>query len=221
MLCLIKSVSANPAFERDAAKGRCPLLYASLMNTAQFYEAFLDGWTVAESRSPLKRLAGKTLKWKSVTPVGTITFAFATNSKTAGLLPHLPGEFRVGIRWNRKMGESRKTDEVSWFQYTTDEEAREFGALQRSVLEKFLSQPGKAGLREIFNYSSDPTWLTKANFDEFAYYFDAADANAWGRWYGTKVESWIARFTLAPESFNAWCWRVLWSDAKHRPPNEA
>ena len=191
------------------------------MNAAQFYEAFLHGWAVAQSHAPLKRLAGKTLKWKLATAEGSVTFAFATNAKTAGLLPHLPGEFRLGIRWDRKVGQSRKTDDVSWFQYTTAEEAREFGALQRIALEKFLSQPGKAELRGIFNYAADAAWVPRANFDEFAYYFDAADANAWGNWYGARIESWVARFMLAPEDFNTWCWRVLWPNAVRPLPSEA
>jgi hypothetical protein len=188
------------------------------MTAAQFYQAFLDGWALAASRAPLKRLAGKTLKWKCVTPVGALTFAFATNSKMAGLLPHLPGEFRLGIQWDRKVGGNRKTAEVSWFQYAKDDELREYAALQRTALERFLSQPGKAAMREIFNYSSDHSWLPRANFDEFAYYLDAADAKAWGTWYGERVESWIARFTLAPEDRNTWCWRVLWSESEPREP---
>lgn len=191
------------------------------MNAAQFYEAFLDGWTHAQARAPLKRLAGKTLKWKSTTPAGAITFAFATNSKAAGLLPHLPGEFRLRIRWNRKNDDVTKTDDVSWFQYTTEEEARKFGALQRTVLEKFLAQPGKQELRGIYNYSADPAWLPRPNFDEEIYYFDAADARAWGHWYAVSMAPWLERFTAAPETFNAWCWRVLWAGTERPVQDEA
>lgn len=191
------------------------------MNAAQFYEAFLDGWAVAQRDAPLKRLAGRTPKWKAATRVGSLTFAVATHSKTAGLLPHLPGEFRLGIRWDRKAGDARRSDGVSWFQYTTEEDAREYGALQRAALEKFLSQPGKAQLRAIFNYASDPSWLPRANMDEFAYYFDAGDATAWGRWYGARMGSWMVRFEAAPEDFDAWCWRVLRPHGKIRTADDA
>lgn len=183
------------------------------MNAAQFYEGFLQGWTTAAVPSSLKRLAGKTLKWKSLSSVGAVSFAFATNPKTAGLLPHLPGEFRLGVSWARMVGVARKADDVSWFQYTSEADAQTYASLQRVALEKFLAQPGKAALREIFNYSNDPSWLPRPNFDEFGYYFDATDASAWGHWYGSRMEQWLEQFARAPEGFNDWCWRVLWPNA--------
>ncbi len=183
------------------------------MNAAQFYEAFDDGWS-SNGALALKRLAGTTIKWKASTPAGALTFSIATNPKCAGLVPHLPGEFRLGITWTRrKDGKSVKGD-VSWFQYSNEEENLAFAALQRSALEKFLAQPGKEGLRSIYNYANDPAWLPRANFDEYAYYLDPDDARAWGRWYGGHVAPWIERFERAPECFNDWCWRVLWPDTE-------
>lgn len=182
------------------------------MNAQQFYDAFLLGWGAPQCPVPLKRMAGRTLKWKAATPVGALTFAFATNARTAGLLPHLPGEFRLGIGWDHHDGAVRKSDVVSWFQFATNDDSKTYAAQQRAALEKFLAQPDKAALREIYNYTNDPSWLPCPNFDEFAYYFDAADAESWGRWYGTRIASWLERFTAAPEAFNDWCWRVLWSN---------
>lgn len=182
------------------------------MNAAQFYDAFLAGWSMAPNPVSLKRMSGPTLKWKASTAAGAVHFAFATNSKTAGLLPNLPGEFRLSVHWNHGVGPERRKDPVSWFQYTTDSDAQAYAALQRRALAKFLAQPGKAALREIYPYANDPTCLPRANFDEFACYFDAEDARGWGLWYAGLVESWLDRFSASPETFNDWCWRVLWPD---------
>jgi hypothetical protein len=161
------------------------------------------------------------VKWKSETRAGPVTFAFATNSKTAGLLPHLPGEFRLRVSWTHKTESKREVKEVSWFQYTSETEEREYAELQRMPLGKFLAQPGKEGLRSIYNYAHDPDWLPRANFDEFAYYFDTVDAKAWGNWYASNIGTWQKRFEERPEGFNDWCWRVLWADQKRKPRHEA
>lgn len=182
------------------------------MNAAQFYVAFNAGWSLAAPTRDLQRLAGQTIKWKATSPIGAITFAFATNSKTAGLLPHLPGEFRLLVTWRHKTDGHLISDNVSWFQYATEAEHHDFARLQRTALEKFLAQPGKEPMRCIYNYTSDSEWLPRANHEEFSYYMDRKDASAWGRWYGSLVTAWCSRFEDAPESFNAWCWRVLWAD---------
>lgn len=191
------------------------------MNAAQFYERFNEGFTSAQPRPGLKRLAGRTAKWKIGTSSGDVTFAFATNSKTAGLLPHLPGEFHLRISWSHAVAAERRTDEVSWFQYASASEATVFASMQRAVLEKFLKTSGKEGLRSIYNYSNDPEWLPRANFEECIYYFDASDAHAWGAWYATLLPAWLARFEAQPESFEDWCWRVLWADSKPVSPTSA
>ena len=183
------------------------------MNAAQFYQAFDSGWASIPMSIQLKRLAGKTIKWKVVCPSGSVLLSIATNSKTAGLLPHLPGEYFFRITWNHFEGDEKKSDEVSWFQYTTEQEVAAYAQLQRKALEKFLAQPGKEGLRSIYNYASDPTWLPCANFTEDTYYFDPEDAEEWGRWWAQSLPAWLERFNAQPESLNNWCWRVLWSDA--------
>jgi hypothetical protein len=182
------------------------------MNASQFYSAFDSGWSLAAPTPDLRRLAGSTTRWKASLPAGGVTLAFATNAKTAGLLPHLPGEFRLHVTWRHKVDGTSTTEKVSWFQYLTEAERRAFATLQRVALEKFLAQPDKEPMRTIYNYANDPEWLPRANFDEFSYYFDAEDASAWGKWYGSLVTEWCSRFDAAPESFNSWCWRVLWPD---------
>lgn len=182
------------------------------MNAAQFYAAFDLGWGSAAPSRTLRRLAGPTIKWKATSAVGGLTFAFATNPKTAGLLPNLPGEFRLQVAWSHKSIGKSFSDAVSWFQYTTESERHSFATQQRIALEKYLAQPGKALMRSVYNYTDDPGWLPRANFDEFAYYMDDNDAMAWGAWYASHITEWCSRFEAAPESFNAWCWRVLWAD---------
>jgi len=183
------------------------------MNATQFYSAFENAFLSQSLPQDLRRLAGPTSKWKCKTAVGDLTFAFATNFKTAGLLPHLPGEFRLTVTWSHKKGNERLKDEVSFFQYTTEDENEAYAKLQRQALERFLSHAGKEGLRSIFNYAADPKWLPRPNFDDFGYYFEEDDAQAFGAWYGTMITPWVFRFIEAPESRNDWCWRVLWPDA--------
>lgn len=183
------------------------------MNAQQFYEAYDIGWASVPMPIELKRLAGKTIKWKVLCPSGSLIFAIATNPKTAGLLPHLPGEYFFRVTWNHSDENGKKADEVSWFQYATREESAAYAQLQRQTLEKFLRQPGKEGLRSIYNYASDPTWLPRANFSEEIYYFDVEDAEEWGRWWAQSLPAWLERFNAQPESLNDWCWRVLWSGA--------
>ena len=182
------------------------------MNAQQFYEAFDIGWASVPMPIELKRLAGKTIKWKLPCASGSLLLSIVTNSKTAGLLPHLPGEYFFRVTWNHFEGDAKKSDEVSWFQYTTNEEAATYAQLQRSVLEKFLALPGKEGLRSIFNYACDPTWLPRANFSEATFYLDDEDAESWGEWWAQNLPAWLERFNAYPESLNDWCWRVLWSD---------
>ncbi len=184
------------------------------MKAQQFYEAFGVGWASVPMPLQLKRLAGKTLKWKLPFPSGSLIFSIATNSKTAGLLPHLPGEYFFGVTWNHIDGNGKKADMVSWFQYVTEEESKAYAQLQRKVLEKFLRQTGKEGLRYIYNYANDPAWLPRANFSEDTYYFDAEDAEVWGRWWAQCLPTWLERFNNHPESFNDWCWRVPWADSR-------
>src|SRR5262249_38830161 len=153
----------------------------------------------------LRKLAGKTSKWRQPLPGGSLLFAFATNFKTAGLLPHLPGEFILKITWSHGKNPPRK-DYVSLFQYTTDSEAKEFASLQRAALEKFFRQPEKDALRQIYAY--EPDRVPRANIEEYHFYFSAEDARAWGQWYATILPAWTARFTSSPESNEDWAWRV-------------
>ena len=187
------------------------------MNAASFYEHFESGFApVLEALPALKRLAGKTSKWRLRLETGSINFSFATNFKSAGLLPHMPGEFRLTADWTHDVEGKPRKDSVSLFQYTTDDECRQFATLQRAALEKFLRQPGKEPLRAIYPYANEPEWLPRANFDEWCIYFDEDDAAAWGEWYRQILPPWVERFSASPESQDAWAWRVLWPHLKKK-----
>jgi hypothetical protein len=49
-----------------------------------------------------------------------------------------------------------------------------------------------------------------ANHDEWCHYFDAGDIRSWARWYQGVLGEWFVRFEGQPETFDDWCWRVLW-----------
>ena len=176
------------------------------MKADRFYEIFEHSFASHIEGLGLKRLAGKSLKLKRADPeLGSLTFAFATNAKTSGLLPHMPGEFRLRVLWTRGKGGDKRQNEVSWFQYTTESENSTFVSLQKTSLEKLLAQPDKEWLRRIY-----PCSTPRPNFDQYAYYFDEEDVHNWGRWYGELIGVWITRFTQKPESRDDWGWRVLW-----------
>jgi hypothetical protein len=188
------------------------------MNAASFYRHFESEFASSVEALPqLRRASEKTCKWRLPAPDGSLLLSFATNFKCAGLHPEWPGEFRLTATWSHGKGPQRKHDYVSYFQYTTDAEAAEYADLQRRALSKFLRQPGKDSMKRLFDYVTDPSQVPRANFDEFAYYFDEEDACAWGMWYRNSLPGWVARFVAAPETHEDWSWRVLWPHLKRGP----
>lgn len=185
------------------------------MNAADFYAQFESEFGGVRAALPaLKRSAAKTSKWRLKLANGGIEFAFATNFKTAGLLPELPGEFRLTISWSRSEDGAKKISDVSLFQYTSEAQNAEFAALQRTVLKEYLAQPEKERFRERYVYASDPAWLPRPNMNEWCFYLDAADVRRWGAWYRSLLPGWIERFAASPETNDDWAWRVLWPHLK-------
>ena len=185
------------------------------MNAGTFYVQFDSEFGGVRTALPqLKRSGAKSSKWRMKLADGGLEFAFATNFKTAGLPPQLPGEFRLRISWTRSDGEAKKASDVSLFQYTSGAENAAFAALQRTALEKYLAQPGKERFRDLYGYASDPAWLPRPNIEEWCYYFDTADARGWGAWYRGLLPAWIERFVAFPEANDDWAWRVLWPHLK-------
>jgi hypothetical protein len=175
------------------------------MKAAAFYSHFLEAFDA--KALGLEKLAGKAPKFRRPVAVGTMQLAFEVNPKSSGLLPdHFPGEFRLALEWQRP----ERGDRVVLFQYTTDAEAQAYAQLQREAELKFLRQPGKRSMRALFKYAGDAQALPVANHDEWCHYFDAADIQAWARWYQGVLAEWFARFYAKPETFDDWCWRVLW-----------
>ena len=177
------------------------------MNAATFYENFEMAFAQIRAAAPqFKKLAGRTSKWAHPIVDGSLVFPFSVNPKSAGLLPHMPGEFGLKIAWRRGKGAERREHYVSLFQYTNEAERNEYAALQRAALEKFFRESGKEKLRSIYSYDDLPV----PNIQEYHYYFDADDVRAWGHWYKQLLPDWVERFAAAPESNNDWAWRVLW-----------
>jgi hypothetical protein len=182
------------------------------MKAEEFYRDFEAGF-VADSRSfGRKKLAGRTLKFKVETPVGGLAFHFATNSRAAGLLQHhlWPGEFRLLVSWQTGRGQTKRVAGVSIFQYTTEVENGTYAALQRRALRKYLEAGGSDPSGTLTEEANDLGRKPRANFEEWCYYADSADAREWGLWYGNVFGPFIERFVENPESLEDWCWRVLW-----------
>lgn len=184
------------------------------MKAEAFYHAFEAGLTAAPLPAVMKRVAGRGSKWKLPLADGHLALAFATNAKVAGLSGHWPGEFRPTIRWTTGTGRDAPARDVSFFQYTLPaENDAHVRLMQQAVAKFFAGTRADPGLRDLL----DADALPKPNHDRWFYYYDADDADAWGRWFGGVLPGWVARFSAAPESREDWCWRVLWPHLPRAP----
>jgi hypothetical protein len=142
--------------------------------------------------------------------------------EAAGLLDHLlwPGEFRLLLEWHRGRGKEKKVSVVSLFQCTSEADVAAWCALQKQPLEKYLSHGGPDSYGTLAEHANDPTRILKTDPEPWCYYFDAEDAQKWGRWYGNIMVPWTQRFLAFPESKQDWCRRVLWPDLPRPEKNE-
>lgn len=184
------------------------------MNAAEFHSNFESTFAAGASAARLVRERGRTPKWKYQATDGTgLTVGFRLNRKN---LAGYPGEFMPDICWSGPQSGARDTGEVSFYQYTSPSETRALAALQRSVIEKFVT-----GLQQEGELS-DPHGLVRLlaeacereirpHHHRWLPYWDRDDATAWGELFGASMAGWIARFFENPETLEAWCQRVLWS----------
>jgi hypothetical protein len=186
----------------------------AVMRVAEFYEHFERAFTVASLSSRLRRLKSEEPRWKIAASNGTVSFRFSTNSKSAGLLPLLyPGEFRPLFIWRHDTPRGKISDDVSFFQYTDPAKVKEAVELQRIALDKYLGNR-RAGPAERINWVERHGALDEPqpNIERSFYYFDSADAETWGTYFGGSMRVWLRRFNERPESMYGWCCRVLWND---------
>src|SRR5687768_5046511 len=176
------------------------------MRASEFYEHFERAFVVSSPPATLRRLAGKQLKWKSEAPEGSITLGFSTNSRAAGLLPLLwPGEFRPTFRWAHGGPAGKVVDDVSFFQYADRSGVQEAVRLQRSAIGKYLSlRFASAEERDQWVNTYDPFSEPRPSVERWLYYFDAEDAAAWGKYFGSAAAGWMRDFSERPESMDAW-----------------
>ena len=189
------------------------------ITAAAFYDTFESVFATIRGELPkLRRYSGRVPKWRHQLANGSVSFAFVTSARAASLLPQMPCEFLLVVNWNRS-GDSRAVqDEVSLFQYTSQNDIASYAAYQRRALQKFLQYPGNASRRDLFPYAADIAWLPRATDEEWCYYFDADDVYAWAEWYCHILPLWLGRFLEAPESRHDWTMRVMNSRRQHTPP---
>jgi hypothetical protein len=191
------------------------------MKATDFYQYFEDSFNAQMLPPALKKMAGKTPKWKIQIDGGALEFKLSTNFKGAGLLDHLlwPGEHRMTVNWITGRGKERNQIYVSLFQYTNQYEVSNFTEIMRYALKKYLDAHGQDPLGILREYLTSDLAVPKPNIDTFYYYFDADDAQRWGEWYGAILDSWINRFLEKPESNDDWAWRVLWPHLERSKPS--
>ena len=189
------------------------------ITAAAFYDTFESVFATIRGELPkLRRYSGRVPKWRHPLANGSISFAFVTSARAASLLPQMPGEFRLVVHWNQSGNSRGVQDEVSLFQYTSDNDIASYAAYQRRALQKFLQYPGNASRRDLFPYAADIAWLPRATDEEWCYYFDADDVYAWAEWYCHILPLWLGRFVEAPESRHDWTMRVMHSRRQHAQP---
>ena len=184
------------------------------MRAAEFYEHFEAAFSAASHNTGLRRIKSPQPKWTSKAASGTVSFKFSTNSKAAGLLPMLwPGEFRPLFEWNHSTAAGKVQESLSFFQYTDLRLVDEAVALQRTAIDKYLrGRYERENERQQWITKFDPFHRPVPNIEPWFYYFDAADASAWGRYFGGFVGQWLECFNRHRESLDSWCSRVLWKD---------
>mgnify|MGYP003383247588 CR=1 FL=1 len=184
------------------------------MREAEFYENFERAFVVAARSTGLRRLKSAQPKWKIAASDGVVTFRFSTNAKSAGLLPLLwMGEFRPVFAWRHDTAKGKINDTVSFFQYTDRAKVEEAVELQRVALDKYLRNrlagpAERTGWVEGYGALEEP----KPNIERWLHYFDGADAESWGTYFGGFMGVWLRQFNEHPESMYDWCSRVSWKD---------
>lgn len=185
------------------------------MKAAEFYKHFEAAFAAASHDIGLRRLKSPQPNWTAKAAVGIVSFKFSTNSRAAGLLPMLwPGEFRPLFEWSHLTGAERTREPLSFFQYADPGLVEGAVTLQRSAIQKYLrGRYEHESEREKWIAKFDPFHKPVPNIEQWFYYFDAADALSWGRYFGGFIGKWLESFNQHPESLDSWCARVLWKDA--------
>lgn len=194
-----------------------------MIKSVQFVKAFDETFIDGARLAGLARQRSKTSKWLLKHGGGDLHFQFRVNPK-ASAIPHCPGEFWAEVAWDGPRYSSRDDGTVSYYQYTTETENQSIHALVKAVIHKVRQQDsfeneGFRAARDIMLGSIDlgldlPPEPRLPNYA--LYYLDENDASTWGAWFAHNVGPWIQRFQEAPETLEAWSWRVLWKDLPRR-----
>jgi hypothetical protein len=134
--------------------------------------------------------------------------AFPVSAKSAGL-PDVPGEFWPVMSWQGPRAGARDDGTVSYYQYADTGDLESMQALRRSIVQKVAARAQPNKLLSVMIEGLDLPLLPQHPHVAL-YYFDDDDAAAWGDWFGRRMGAWIRRFEGAPETLDAYCWRVLW-----------
>jgi hypothetical protein len=188
-----------------------------LLTAREFSAMFGDMFAPAAAAAGLSRGKRKALAWTRQVPDGTtFAFGFRLNRKN---MEGFPGEFAPDIVWSAANLDARDNGDVSFYQYATAQELDTIAALHRRVIGRFIDEEGlheelanpRSLVRMLAGFSHEPI---RPNHHRWLPYRSADDVRAWAELFSGSVERWIGRFLESPETLDAWCWRVLWSDRK-------
>jgi hypothetical protein len=186
----------------------------------EFSALFADIFGPAADAAGLSRVKRKSLAWTHQAPDGTaLTFGFRLNRRN---IAGFPGEFAPDIIWSSPSVGAGDPGDVSFYQYATAQELDAIAVLHKRIVDGFIKQQGvEPPGGELANPDSIVSLLASAsrapirpNHHRWLPYCTAADVAAWSELFARSVDTWTTRFLESPETLDAWCWRVLWSDRK-------
>lgn len=187
-----------------------------------FYEALDAGLASVLGGTTVERLPGKPAKYRLRTGAGDLHLWLRVNSKVSAM-PYLPGEFwpEISAPETLRSRQGHDSGDVSWYQYSTEEQNAAFKEQQSRVRKKvaaqktfeneFYRQMRNSRLSSLKALIADP--LLPQHPHKELIYLDADDAHAWGTIFAEQLPSWLDRFTRAPETLNMYMWRVHWAEA--------
>lgn len=184
-----------------------------------FYAAFERGFGSHATSPAIVRRRGKIPKYQARIDSDEVHFWFKVNPK-ASAIPNQPGHFWPVIESKTLRYNNRDDGLLSWYQYTDAEMIQQMTQLQWGVFAKAGDQQTfeldiwrdllmgsclplmKTSIEMGFQPGSPHTGL---------YYLDEADAAAWGALFSAQLVQWLERYRLAPETLEAYMWRVHWN----------
>lgn len=129
-------------------------------------------------------------------------------------LSGFPSKFMPTITWSGPRYGSRDDGGVSYYQYAAPEDVERIVTLRSIIVDRFLASLTpptndiESRLRGFLALSTKD--VPRPQWEPWLPACSQTDARNWGEFFGDSMKLWTERFSAAPETKEAWAWRVLW-----------